>query len=99
MFKSSKARIGSYVLSWDDDSFGAVGISMKETSMKKSGSASCRDVVEMLLEINGNGKEIYITSPVQDEIVTLLKPFQSLEELLIEIDLLYDAGDALDDMG
>ena len=94
MFKSSKAMFGSYVLSWDDDCFGAV-----ETSVKKTGTVSCRDVVEMFLDISRKGKEIYTTSPEQDEIVTLMKPFQSLEELLIETDLFYDAGDALDDMG
>lgn len=94
MFKSSNAMFGSYVLSWDDDCFGAV-----ETSVKKTGPASCRDVVEMLLEISGKGREIYTTSPEQDEIVTLMKPFQSLEELLIEVDLFYDVEDALDDMG
>ena len=94
MFKSSKARIGSYVLSWDDDSFAAVDVSVKKTS-----PASCKDVVEMLLEISRKGREIYITSPEQDVIVTLMKPFQSLEELLIKTDLFFDARDVLDDMG
>lgn len=94
MFKSSKARLGSYVLSWDDDSFAAVDV-----SMKKTGPASCRDVVEMLLEISRKGREIYTTSPEQDKVVTLMKPFQSLEELLIEVDLFFDAGDTLDDVG
>ena len=94
MFKSSKARIGSYVWSWDDEKFAAV-----ETSTKKTSPASCKDVVEMLLEISGKGREIYTTSPEQDVIVTLMKPFQSLEELLIKTDLFFDARDVLDDMG
>lgn len=53
----------------------------------------------MLLEISGKRREIYTASPEQDEIVTLLKPFQSLEELLVEVDLFCSARDALDDVG
>lgn len=49
--------------------------------------SSCLDVVRRCLEMSRLGLEIYVSDSAGCEIVVLMKPFQDLEELLIEADL------------
>ena len=49
--------------------------------------SSCLDVVRRCLEMSRRGLEIYVSDSAGCELVVLMKPFQDLEELLIEADL------------
>lgn len=82
-----------YLMTWDNSRF----YSADAIRFKKK-HVTCREVVQKCLDKCMKGLEIYVTDTAQREVIVLMKPFQSLEELLIEVDLFYDAGDALDDI-
>lgn len=70
-----------HLVSWEIDRFYADGI------MFKNKRATCRDIVQRCLDKCMKGLEIYVVDSEQTEVIVLLKPFQSLEKLLIETDL------------
>ena len=88
-----------HLVSWEIDRFYADGIMFKNSIMFKNKRATCRDIVQRCLDKCVKGLEIYVVDSEQTKVIVLLKPFQSLEELLIETDLFFDTGDALDDVG
>ena len=82
-----------HLMTWDNNRFCSTnGIMFKKKHV------TCREVVKRCLDKCMKGLDVYVTDSAQLEVIVLLKPFQSLEELLIEIDLSCGAGDALDDM-
>lgn len=80
------------LMSWDNNRFYPANV-----IMFKKKHVTCREVVQRCLEKCMKGLNIYVTDSAQKEMIVLMKPFQSLEELIIEIDLSCSVEDALDD--
>ena len=79
-----------HLMTWDNSRFySADGIMFKKKHV------TCREVVQRCLDKCMKGLDVYVTDSAQKDVIVLLKPFQSLEKLLVEIDLscvLDDAG-------
>lgn len=85
-------RLPVHLMTWDNSRF-----YLADAIMFKKKHVTCREIVQRCLDKCMKGLEIYVTDTEQREVIVLLKPFQSLEELLVEIDLSCSAEDALDD--
>ena len=89
----TEGRAPVHVISLDNSKFYSANC-----IMFKKKHVTCREVVQRCLDKCMKNTMIYVTDPTRREMIVLLKPFQSLEELLVEIDLSCSAEDALDDV-
>ena len=80
-----------HLMTWDNVKF----YYPADEIMFKKEHVTCREVVQRCLDTCMKGLYVYVIDSKQIENIDLLKPFQSLEELMVEIDLSCGAEDVL----